>query len=348
MVLAGQRGRPACEQFPIEDGERLEGTMLWERNVTIFNAFSGVLTVFMMGALGYLLARRGFIGPELKTLLPRFTTFIVLPPYLLRTITTTLDRDQLLHLFASGAIPFLSIFFTFALAVALSRILRVPEKRSGIFRVGFANSNAMNIGLPINIALFGEVAVPYVLVYFFANAFTFWTIGNYSIAKSGGSAPARLCSRETLKQLFSPPLAGFLCGLLLVYFELNLPGFIDKTFKYVGDMAIALGTMYAGITMHGVTLRECRLDKDILAVFAGRFLISPLSILALTWWMPVPTLMRSVFIIQCSLPVMLNVSVLSAYYQADTRYAAVITSLTMLASIVTIPLYMALISAFWS
>ncbi len=84
--------------------------------MTILNAFSGVATVFLMGLLGFVLARKGLVGPEIQAALPRFITVIALPPYLIRTATTTMDKEKLLSLVSGAGIPFLSIFLAFGLA----------------------------------------------------------------------------------------------------------------------------------------------------------------------------------------------------------------------------------------
>ena len=314
----------------------------------MLHAFSGIATIFLIGLLGYLLARGRWVGPEIKFHLPRFVTLVVLPPYLLRNMTTSLEREQLIDLLAGIGIPFMSIFGTFLLAVLLSRILKVAPLRKGIFQAAFATSNTMLIGLPINIALFGEASIPYVLLYYFGNTVFFWTIGSYIISHSGERATVRMFSRQTLKQIFSPPLLGFLCGLLLVYFEIRLPDFLDKTCKYVGDMAVALGTMYVGMMIEETDLKKSTLDRDTLVVFLGRFIAAPLSILLICWVIPQQPLMRNVLLIQSSLPVMLNVTILAAFYKADVPFAAKLTSLSTVLSLATIPLYMFLITAFLS
>ena len=314
--------------------------------MAFWNACSGVLTVFCLGVLGYLLARANKLPESLVRILPRFVTTIVLPPYLLRNITSTFDRDQLLHLVYGLVIPFISIFAVMAFAALLCKVMKVRKGRRGIFKTAFATSSTMNIGLPINVALFGDASLPYVLLYFLANAVTFWTLGNYFIAHDGESANVRLFSMQTLKQVCSPPLMGFLLGIVLVLLDVRVPGFIDKSFKYVGDMAIALSLMYVGVMLNGISFREVHMGRDEMAVFAGRFLISPLTVLFLSFVFPVPALMRNVFIIQSSLPVMMNLAILSGYYKADVKFGTLITSVSTLISLVTIPLFMVLIATF--
>ena len=63
------------------------------------------------------------------------------------------------------------------------RFAQVETKHQGAFSAMFTFSNTIFIGLPINLAIFGEKAVPYVLLYYIVNTTLFWTIGIFELAK---------------------------------------------------------------------------------------------------------------------------------------------------------------------
>lgn len=311
----------------------------------LFDAFSGVFSIFLIGLLGYLLARGGWVSRELFQALPWFVTNIVLPPFSFCNIVSAFKREQIMELLQGLTIPLLSIFSVFILSVIVCRLMNMAGKRRGIFQAACAASNAVNIGIPINLALFGDAALPYIMVYFFANSLFFWSTAVPAIAVGGGEKAVPRYSLETLKRIMSPPMIGFLCGILAVLLDISLPVFAYKAFRYVGDMNVGLAVMYIGMMMRNIKLEEFRFDRDMVMVFAARFCISPLIVFCLSLLIPIPALMRNVFIIQCSLPVMMNVAIISAYYKADARYAAVLTGATTLASLVTIPLFMFVVSA---
>lgn len=307
------------------------------------NAFSAVLTIFCVAFLGYLLKRKGWITDDTAKVMPTFITTIVLPPFLLRSVTTTFEHDQLLELLSGSVVPFISIIGCFCLAAVIARLFKIAPNRRGMFKVAFSTSNTMNIGLPINIALFGNSAVPYVLLYFFANVTFFWTVCNYSIAHDGIGKDVKLFSMDSVKKIFSPPLVGFMLGMLLVIFDLHLPAFIDKTFKYVGDMTIGLSIVYIGVMLGDVAFSEYHLERDLVLVLLGRFVVSPLSIILVSFFLPIPDMMRKVFIIQSSLPVMMNAAILAGHYKADVKFTAVIISVSTLMAMGTVPLFAMLV-----
>jgi len=306
----------------------------------LFNAFSGMLTVFLVALVGFLLKRADRVPDAVLKVMPRFIAVVVLPPFLLRSIMTSFKRDELILLLSGVALPLLSILVCFGLAAILTRMVGMRQERRGAFRLAFAMSNAMNIGLPVNIALFGDGAVPFALVYFLSGDIFLWTIGNYCLARDGNNdGTVKLFSVASLKHLLSPPILGFFAGVVLVMLEVSLPPFVDKACKYLGDMAIPLSLLYIGTAMAGIALKDVRLDRDGWLVLAGRFLICPAIMLLLVSLLPVPELMGKVFVIQSSLPVMLNAAILVGYHGGDVRFMSLVAGVTTILALVTAPVW---------
>lgn len=310
----------------------------------LIKSAEAVLTLFLMGLLGYVLARKNWFGPESRMLIPRLVTVVALPPYLFANILNVFDRQQLVSLIYGSIVPALSIFFVFMVSLGLTRLLKVRKGRRGLFVVGCTASNTMFIGLPVNITLFGPEALPYVLLYFFANTIFFWSVGNYSISLDGNRESEPLLSLATVKRIVSPPLMGFGLGLLLVIINVRPPAFLMNTAGYVGSLTTPLAIIFIGATLAGISFKSLDLDRDVIAVLGGRFLLSPLAVITLTCFIELPPMMAKVFIIQSSLPIVTSAALMAAYHQADSSFASVIVSLSTVLSIATIPFYMVVIS----
>ena len=305
----------------------------------LINAFSGMLTVFFVASVGFVLRRKGWVPDNLIGVLPRFIAVVVLPPFLIRSVTTGFKQEELIFLLSGVAIPLLTILLCFGIGALLVRLFNVRQSRRGAFKLAFSMSNSMNIGIPVNIALFGEQAVPYALVYFLSGDIFLWTIGNYCLARDSENASAKLFSLASLKKLFSPPIIGFFIGVLLVLLDLHLPAFADKTLKYLGDMAIPMSLLYIGMTVAGMPLNDLKLDRDALLVLAGRFVICPALVLLLVSMLPISDLMRKVFVIQASLPVMLNAAILVGYHGGDARFMTLVAGVTTILALATVPVW---------
>ena len=311
--------------------------------MVFLHAIEGLMSIIIMVSLGYILTGKGWFTPESSKLLPRLVTYISLPTYMIWNLLHTFSKDAFVTLFAGIVVPVLSMLISFMISFLLSNMLSLAPNRKGTFRSAFFCSSSLFVGVPVNLALFGENSTPYVLIYFLANAFLFWTIGNYSISLDGKTAPAKLISIDTIKRVFSPPFMGFTLAVILILLEIPLPDFVMSTCKYLGNMTTPLSMLFIGIAIYGVKLSTIKFNKDVIAVLVGRFVISPIAVLVVASFFPIPELMKKVFVIQVALPAMTQTTILAKVYEADTEYAAVLVTITTLFAIVAIPIYMTFI-----
>lgn len=310
--------------------------------MVFLQALEGLFSIVLMVSTGYYLTAKKYFTPENAGLLPILVNYVSLPTYMIWNLLSTFDRAKFLPLLSGVIVPAISMTISFGIGYWFSNILGLPANRRGTFRSAFFCSSAIFVGVPVNLALFGESSIPYVLIYFLANAFLFWTIGNYSISLDGKNAPAKLISLTSLRKVFSPPFIGFSIAVALILMQIKLPSFLMTTFKYLGSMTTPLSMLFIGIAMFGVKFSQIRLSKDLLALLAGRFIISPLIVLAVAYFIPIPELMKKVFVIQSALPAMTQTTVLSKVYGGDTEYAALMVTTTTIFAILAIPVYMTL------
>ena len=280
----------------------------------LLHAISGVLTLIFMGLIGCYLAKIGWINKDNKALLPKLVTNVSLPLFFIYNITHAFSHDQLLHLITGSIVPFISIGVCFILSVFLARFMSKKGHR-GIFQSTFTTSNTIFVGLPVTMALFGEEAIPYTLLYFFANTTFFWTLGNACIqADSKEFSYQQMFTLKTLRRIFSPPILGFLASLIILILDIPLPKFFMDTAQYMGNLTTPLALIFIGVTLYSMGLKKIRFDLGLIGICLGRFIIAPLSMYLLSFIFPMPELMFKVFVIMASLPAMIQTVVLSSLY----------------------------------
>ncbi|MGO8695601.1 MAG: AEC family transporter [Rectinemataceae bacterium] len=312
----------------------------------MLKVLESVLSVLLAMGLGVLLAKRGRMGAEAGSVIARLVLWVGLPAFMIANLMGGYDRARIMALLPGIPLPLAAILASYALGAAAAA-LRVPRGRRGTFASLFALSNTIFIGLPVNLLLFGEASLPYVLLYYMVNTTFFWTIGVYGIARdgalrTGGPAP-RIVSLDSLRRVFSPPLVAFLSSAALIMAGVRLPVFVIDLARTLGDMTTPLSMIFIGITIAGVDWRLVRPRLDMALVVCGRFVVTPLLLALAVRWVDVPILMKRVFLIEASMPAMTQVPILAGAYGADAEYAGLLTSMTTVASMITIPLYMALI-----
>ena len=313
----------------------------------MLNALESVVSVLLLIALGFGLAKRGWFDEGATALVARLVMSVALPAYMVANLMGGYDRAKLLAMLPGLPIPFAVMLASFAIGRVVARAARISQGRKGTFASMFSLSNTIFIGLPVNLVLFGDKSLPYVLLYYVANTTLFWTIGVYGIARDGsargGAEVARFISRESLSRMLSPPLLAFLASSALILAGIRLPGFLLDLARTVGNMTTPLSMIFIGSTIAAVDWRKVRPGLDMALILCGRFLVAPLLLALAVTWLDLPVLMKKVFLIQATMPAMTQSAIVARAYGADAEYAGVMTSITTVASLVTIPLFMGLI-----
>ncbi|HNP93391.1 MAG TPA: AEC family transporter [Rectinema sp.] len=312
----------------------------------MFSALQSVFSVIIMIAIGFGLSKARWFEDGGSVLVSRLVVNVALPAYMISNLMGGYDRQTLLSMLPGLVIPFAVMIVSYLMAMMVGKLLKVKEDRKGTFRSMFALSNSVFIGLPVNLLLFGDESLPYALLYYIANTTLFWTIGVYGIAMDGALRNSRpkpsLVSLSGLKRILSPPLIGFLIAVLFILTGIMLPKPIMDTCKYLGNMTTPLSMLFIGIVIARVDWKELKFEKDFIAVLVGRFLITPMFMFMVVRSLDIPLLMKEVFVMQASMPAMTQTPILAETYKSDTEYAAIGTSLTTVASMITIPFYMSI------
>lgn len=306
-------------------------------------SISGILVILGMILVGFVIGEKGWFDDKSRGLLAKLVTQVALPCYMLYTITQRFTAADLLKMLPALRFPALSMVILLGIATGVARIFAVRQDRRGLFISMFFNSNTIFVGLPINQALFGDASIPYVLIYYMCNTTFFWTLGTYLIQRDG-EGEAQFDLKTSLKKVFSPSLMGFLLGLVLVMLQIKLPAFLASDLQYLGNLTTPLSMIFIGLSVSHVGVKQLVLGKEQLLILLGRFLVAPLLMASIVYWMPLPNLMKQVFIIQSAMPVMTNAPVVARLYGADSDYAAVMVTETTLATMVVIPILMLLMA----
>ncbi len=307
----------------------------------LFHSAETVFTFVLIGALGYHLAKIGWFNRDASALFSRLLAKVVIPVSLFHNIMTAMTREEFLANAGSILVPLASIVLALGVGWAVAVLAKVPRGRRNIFIVCFGVSNTINIGLPINTALFGDGALPAILMYYMANTIAFWTICNCLLsADSKTREPAPVLSLTTVKRMFSPSFLAFIFGSALLLAGVPVPAALGNAMKHVGSIMMPLSTMCVGVAIFETGIRNIRVDRELVLLCLGRFAAAPAILAALLHFAPAPELTYRVFMIQGSLPPPMAVALLTIFYRTEPEYASVTISFATLCAIVTVPAYM--------
>ncbi len=312
----------------------------------MLTALQSVFTVLLIIATGFGLAKARWFEGGGAALLSRLVVNVGLPAYMIFNLMSGYDRQKLVSMLPGLPVPFIVITLSYVIALLLTVIFRVQKTKRGVFQAMVAFSNAVFIGLPLNIMLFGEESVPFALLYYIANTSLFWTIGVYAIAKDASlrknTPKPSLFSVSGLKRILSPPIIGFLSAVIMILIGIKLPKSIMDTAKYLGNLTTPLSMLFIGIIIARVEWKKFTFTREYVLVVLGRFILAPLLMYALVSRLDLPILMKQVFVLDSALPGLAQNPLLSEAFGADSEFSAIGTSLTTVLSIIVIPLCMLL------
>ena len=285
--------------------------------------------------VGFLAAKLGFVEEETEVKLSKLTLNFSVPCLLFVSCLNHINRELILELGFLLLIPALIILSGYLISIAVGKLFRIKRANFGLFCVMFSMSNAIFIGLPICLMIFGEEALPLVAAYFPFNALLFWTIGAAGIAVDvGKKEKLRLAA---VKQVFSPPLIGAIFGAIFALASIPLPLFLVDAMRYLGNLTTPIACILVGCTVFNMGKGMLHLTREGKLTLVGRFIVSPLIALGLCLIFKAPAMVTNVFTLEAAMPVMSQCMLLARSKGANHRLAAQMVAVTAVVAMLYVP-----------
>lgn len=313
----------------------------------VLQALQGIFTIVFVVAIGCVLSAKGWFDEKSSALIAKLVTTVSLPLYMITSLTKNFTAERLIKLAPDMLLPVLSICLAMIIGKIAVRVFGVGPGRRGVFITNFFIANTMFIGLPVNLALFGDESIPSVMLYYMVNLIFFWTLGVQNIVADTEGSHAGIFSVAVLKKLWSPPMMGFVAAIVLILTGIQLPGFLMRGFQYVGNLTTPLSLIFIGIEISRISLRDFHFEKDIIGGLIGRFVVCPVCVLVLVPFIAVAPISVKVFAMQAAMPAMTQMAIVAKQYGADSQYAAALSFITIIAGLIVIPFYMTVVNVFF-
>ncbi|MEG1560544.1 MAG: AEC family transporter [Clostridia bacterium] len=299
-----------------------------------------MILIVLMIVVGFVAGKLKFMKSEHKGFLVKYLINFAVPAMCVSNVFKQFAQIYWVDLLKLMLIPLLSMTATFLIALVLVRIFKIEHKKYGPFVVMCAFSNSIFMGLPICKELFGETAVPYVIIFYIFNTLLFWTIGVAMIQRSGDMKNEKPTPLSFMKRLITPPLVALIVSLALLLFNISLPEVVITFCDYLGNTVSPLALMYVGFIIYETDLRRFKFEKSFIAVMLMRFLVAPFITVLLAKLFLIQNMATNVFTIEAAMPVMTQCVIMSAASGADEQYSASAMTLSTLLSFVAVPLIM--------
>ena len=308
-------------------------------------SITSIIPIIAIIVLGYILQVKGWFGDAFGPNLSRLIMNVALPASIFVSVMKYLTLDKLISLSGGLLYTFVAFILGYIVAYIAVMVFKVRPGRRGTMINTFVNANTIFIGLPLNVALFGDQALPYFLIYYITNTISTWTLGVYLMTSDSKSGQSKETSKFDWKKLLPAPLVGFLVALLFLILRISLPDFATNTLTYVGNIVTPLSLIYIGIVLAKAGLKTITFDKDTIVTLVGRFILAPLiMLLVLKFFAPnMETVEFKTFMIQSATPALAVLPILANQGKGDVEFSTNVVTLSTVLFIVVIPILQTLL-----
>ncbi len=306
-----------------------------------------VVSILLLMSVGYFCDRLGWFGEQFSNALSKLIMKVALPAGIFMAMLKRFKLSQLGGLSDGLLYVLLSIGIGYIIAWIIVKIMKVPRGRRGVMMTAFNGANTVFIGMPLNLALFGSVAVPYLLVYYIINTVVIWTFGVWVIAADD---PTSKKMKIDWHHFLPAPLWGFIVAMPFIIWwpqaDTELPMFITRTLSSLGALITPLSLIYIGIMLQRSGLGNVKINLDTFVTVIGRFVISPIIMGIIIWCgmnyagVDMVSIFRKTLVVQSATPCLAVLPILAHTYNCDVEFSTNIVVITSILFIVVTPLIM--------
>lgn len=308
------------------------------------NALSASLVLLLLMSVGYFMGRLGWMGSQEKKFLSKFIMNIAVPCNCLTGILNNLDRSDLSGAGVMLAAAVCGVTVTLLVSVGLAYLLKLPHQRWGVFVAMAGLSNTLFIGIPVCTQLFGDVSMPYIMIYYLGHTVFLQSAGVMLVERSGTVKGEKTTLSGFLKTVFTrPPILSVIAAVLLLLLGIQLPAPIMKFSDYISNTVAPLGLIYCGFIIFEVGLKNIHFMRGLPTMLVFRLAVAPVICMFFCNLFGMSGLARDVFVVESALPVVTQVTVMAGAYGADEKYAATGACLSTLGSFISIPILMTIL-----
>ncbi len=328
----------------------------------VTSAIQSVLSLLILIGVGYVVASQSWYPESGTAFLSKLCVQVAIPCHMfISTITNIKTPQTLAELVRNLPVPYLTILVSLLMGLAIARVFRIHPTRRGVFINAVTFSNVVLVGFVVVETIFGEAAMPDVMVYYFANTTLFWTVGVTLLRQDGekarqlavgpdatvvGSRNRAGIVRLFLRSLASPPLMAVVLGIVVILTRIELPDFIMSPIMSLRNMTTPLAMIFTGAIIRATDFKRTKVSRDLILVMAARFVVTPVFMVLLLRPIPITTQMKQIFFLMATMPVMTQLGIMSKESGSDYEYASLLVTFTTAFSMMALPLYLYVLERF--
>ena len=290
-----------------------------------------IASMFLMLALGVGLIRCKVLRTQDATVISKILLYAVVPCAILKSY----EIDFSPSLLAGLGLSILGAGIAHAVFLLLERLLRHPLHLRPVESASLIYSNAGNLIFPLVYAALGEKWVFYVSGYMMVQQLLIWTHG-----KSLVSGQRQICLRKILTNV---NILAILAGILVFLTGFRFPSIVHNALDAMAGMIGPLSMLLTGMLLGSMPPRKIIGNPRAYGISALRLFVFPAVVIVLFAFCGLTRLhpdvenILLVTVLACVSSAATTVTQFAQLYDKEPGYAGIISVLTVLFCIVSIP-----------
>ena len=228
-----------------------------------------------------------------------------------------------ISLFKAPLIYFIIVALALFVSALFARKLFKDKKEYSIAMVAALIGNTGNLGIPINIAIFGEQSIPYTTVVNLVNVFIVYTLGVFYYSRGSFSVKA------SLKNILKLPILW--AAIIAIYLSVNHYEPSKELVNMLMMGAYASMTMQLflfGIYLYGTKMKELS-TKLMIWVIGFKFLLLPLIAFFVLYFIELDVMVKKIIFVELMMPLAVANVNLASLYECKPK---IVTTLVLISS----------------
>ncbi|MEW9670885.1 AEC family transporter [Ammoniphilus sp. 3BR4] len=299
----------------------------------VASVLESILIIGFMIGIGVLLTKFVNFNKETRNLLIILIVNIAMPCIILSSILhfqidERIFKDIIVIFFLSVGVNILGI----ASGCLLSKGIKVSSQKAREISILSGLGNTGFIGVPLCAVLFGAKGAFFAAVFDAGVVFTLWTFGVIILQK-----PVYF-SFGGLKSLINPPLVAIVIGLIIAYFNLQLPDIFVLLTDKLANLASPLAMFYIGMLVSDLWKKRSHIPLQNIGIpIITKLLLLPIITILILKYLKLDEDLSYVVLLASTMPTLTSASIVFAKYKADEEMGASVTVYSTVFSLFTIP-----------
>ena len=290
-----------------------------------------MIILFLLMAVGYIIARVGVVGSVFKDNLSTFIINVTMPLMIISAVTSSTvqgNAEDVLTVFILSIVTYLVLP---VLAFVLNKILSVPKEDRNLYTYMTIFSNIAFMGFPVILSIFGEGAIFYAAIFNLMFNFMNFSLGIALMTEDNSG-------HFDIKNFLKPGIFASVLAVILFFTKITLPAPIVDTMKNLGDTTSPLAMIVIGMSLSQIPLRSVFTEIRLYPYTILKQIIIPYLSWLLLRNLITSDLILGITVIVIAMPVGTSAVLFSTEYHGNTILATKTVFITTLASLITIPL----------